>query len=169
MRSIDVYSVLKRLIQADIARMASGNYATTHELDYRAEHGYGDSKHNWEDANTIKYPHVEYNLGLHDSIQLTEFIRQLKECKMWPMECISFRSIEANCQDLTTKFQNPRAMAVNWLEKSERAKGCRACEVRLEDSARKLATDVRDAVKGLCLDCMKHPEEEGGNCRIAHD
>jgi hypothetical protein len=117
--------------------------------------------------NTVNHsPH--YQFGMHDCIQVSSYLRELRRLKLWPLE-LQEMSV-ANIIDKIYCFEDKDLGPSMGFRTHGRHVDCWACTFDPRGKLVRLAKEVDDIAKGLCLDCMLRGSSSTGDleCRVSH-
>lgn len=96
----------------------------------------------------------------HDTLKLGSFVRAIA---LVHDSCSPDTSVNDRLQQLRAIESDN--FGIPW----ESAVYCRACKTKVKQDIATITNRAEQAVKGLCLDCLRFPDKfDGGNCRVKH-
>lgn len=105
-----------------------------------------------------------YAFGMHDSLQVSAYLRELRRLKLWPLD-LHRMSIAAVIEDLY-RFEEKEIGPSMGFRMHGRVHDCWACIFDPRNKIDQLIGQVKDGAIGICLDCLWVGSVE--KCRLGH-
>ncbi|KAE9376314.1 hypothetical protein N431DRAFT_501229 [Stipitochalara longipes BDJ] len=154
-RRRNIYTELSKGLQDPIANLVGKpEYQPTATLQDKQ---YGCVNHTWHKFN------------LHDALQISSYVRELKRVNIWP-----FDAQKHNLDVLISafnKFEDRDISQFLGFAIFPKDANCQACMLDTRSQLANLKEKIRKSCRGLCLDCIDKGRlgEDEVECRIKHE